>query len=165
MAVLGHQFAPPYDDCMPAEEAELDAFLYVAVFVAFYLLLPELAITLWQYIVPAVFVAVPEAAVDKDDGLVLAQDDVGGAGEPAHVDSVAVTARVQVTAHEHLGLGVFALDACHTSVSLLNGHPVCHGAKILFFLDFMLGFCWKNLLGLNVWIYRVFIIFLVHLIE
>ena len=28
----------------------------------------------------------------------------------------------------------------------------------------MLGFCWKNLLGLNVWICRVFIIFLLHFI-
>lgn len=50
---------------VPAEEAELDAFLYVALFVAFYLLLPELAIALWRYVVPAAFVAVPEAAVDK----------------------------------------------------------------------------------------------------
>ena len=50
---------------MPAEEAEPDAFLYVAMFVAFYLLLPELSIALWRYIVPAAFVAVPEAAVDK----------------------------------------------------------------------------------------------------
>ena len=77
---------------MPAEEAELDAFLYVALFVAFYLQLPELAITLGQYKISAVFVAVPETAVYKDDGSVFAQDDVGGAGEPAHVDSVAVTA-------------------------------------------------------------------------
>lgn len=50
---------------MPTEEAELDAFFYVALFVAFYLLLPELAITLWRYVVPAVFVTVPETAVDK----------------------------------------------------------------------------------------------------
>ena len=75
---------------MPAEEAELDTFLYVALFVAFYLLLPELAIALWRYIVPAAFVAVPETAVYKDDGSVFAQDDVGGAGEPAHVYPVAV---------------------------------------------------------------------------
>ena len=50
---------------MPAEEAELDAFFYVAILVAFYLLLPVLGIALWRYIVPAAFVAVPEAAVDK----------------------------------------------------------------------------------------------------
>ena len=111
MAVLGHQFAPPDYYSVPAEKAELNAFLYVALFVALYLLLPELAITLWWHVVPAAFMAVPEAAVDKDDGLVLAQDNVGCAGEPAHVDPVAVATRVQVTAHEHLGLGVFALDA------------------------------------------------------
>ena len=96
---------------MPAEAAELDAFLYVALFVAFYLLLPELAIALGQYEVFAAFVAVPETAVDKYGGLVFAQDNIRCAGELAHVDSVAVTARVQVTAHEHLGLGVPALDA------------------------------------------------------
>lgn len=47
----------------------------------------------------------------QDDGSVFAQDNVWCAGEPAHVDPVAVATRVQVTAHEHLGLGVFALDA------------------------------------------------------
>ena len=92
MAVLGHQFAPPYDDCVSAEEAELDAFFYVALLVAFYLLLPELAIALWRYVVPAAFVSVPEATVYKDDGPVFAQDNVGCAGELAHVDPVAVTA-------------------------------------------------------------------------
>ena len=95
---------------MPAEAAELDAFLYVAFLVSLYLLLPVLSIALGQYEVPASSVAVPEAAVYKYDGLVFVQDNVGCARELAHVDSVAVTARVQVTAHEHLGLGVFALD-------------------------------------------------------
>ena len=75
---------------MPAEEAELDAFFHVAPFVAFYLLLPVLAIALWRYVVPAVFVSVPEAAVDKYGGPVFAQDYVGGAGKPAHVYPVAV---------------------------------------------------------------------------
>ena len=90
MAVLWHQFTLPDDDCVPAEEAELDAFLYVALFVAFYLLLPVLGIALGQYKISAVFVAVPETAVYKDDGSVFAQDNVGCAGEPAHVYPVAV---------------------------------------------------------------------------
>ena len=111
---------------MPAEEAELDAFLYVALFVTFYLLLPELPIALWRYVVPATFVSVPETAVDKDDGPVFAQDNVGCAGEPAHVDPVAVTVRVQVTAHNQLGFGVLALDVRHALVPLLFAHSVCH---------------------------------------
>ena len=96
---------------MPTEEAELDAFLYITFLVSLYLLLPVLGIALGQYKISAVFVAVPETAVYKDDGSVFAQDNVGGAGEPAHVDPVAVATRVQVTAHEHLGLGVLALYA------------------------------------------------------
>ena len=111
MAVLWLQFALPYYYGVPAKETELDAFLYVAFLVSFYLLLPVLSIALRQYEVPASSVAVPEAAVDKDDGSVLAQDNIGGAREPAHVDPVAVATRVQVTAHEHLGLGVLALYA------------------------------------------------------
>ena len=110
MAVIWLQFALPDDDCVPTEEAELDAFLYITFLISLYLLLSVLGIALGQYEISAVFVAVPETAVDKYGGLVFAQDNVGCAGELAHVDSVAVTARVQVTAHEHLGLGVFALD-------------------------------------------------------
>lgn len=75
---------------MPAEAAQLDAFFDVALFVAFYFLLPELAIALGHYKVFAVFVAVPETAVYKDDASVFAQDDVGCAGEPAHVYPVSV---------------------------------------------------------------------------
>lgn len=86
--VLVH--TPPNDDCVPAKETELDAFLYITFLVSFYLLLPVLGIALGQYEISAVFVAVPETAVYKDDGPVLAQDDVGGAGEPAHVYPVAV---------------------------------------------------------------------------
>ena len=82
--------------------------------------------------------AVPETAVDEDDGAVFAQHYVGCAGELAYVDSVAVTARVQVTAHEHLGLGVLALDARHALVSLFFCHSVCHVAKILFFRNMVL---------------------------
>ena len=111
MAVLWLQFAPPDDDCVPAEHSQLDAFIYITFLISLYLLLPVLGIALGQYEISAAFVAVPETTVDKYGSLVFAQDDVGRAGEPAHVDSVAVTARVQVTAHEHLWLGVLALYA------------------------------------------------------
>ena len=58
---------------MPAEVAQLDAFFDVALFVAFYFLLPEWGVALEQHDVFAALVAVPEAAVDEDDCLVLAQ--------------------------------------------------------------------------------------------
>ena len=92
MAVILLQFALPYDDCVPAEHSQLDAFLYITFLVSLYLLLPVSGIALGQYEISAVFVAVPEAAVYKDDGPIFVQYNVGCAGEPAHVDSVAVTA-------------------------------------------------------------------------
>ena len=130
---------PDYD-CMPAEEAELDAFLYVALFVAFYFLLPELAIALWHYKVFAAFVTVPEAAVDEDDCLVFAQYNVGGTRQAFDVYAVAVAVGVQITAHNHFGLCVLALDARHALVPLFYGHSVCHSAKILFSQDIVLLF-------------------------
>ena len=111
---------------MPAEEAELDAFLYVALFVTFYLLLPELAIALWRYVVPAAFVAVPEATVYKDDGPVFAQDNVGCAGQALDVYAVAVAMGVQITSHNQFRFCILALDARHALVPLLFAHSVCH---------------------------------------
>ena len=122
---------------MPAEVAQLDAFFDVALFVAFYFLLPELAIALWHYKVTATFVAVPETAVDEDDGAVFAQYYVGGAGQALDVYVVAVAVGMQVTAHNQLGLGVLAFDARHAPVPLFFCHLVCHVAKILF----SNGFC------------------------
>ena len=140
MAVLGFEFALPDDDCVPAEVAQLDAFFYVALFVAFYLLFPEWGVALGHYKVLASFVAVPEAAVDEDDGAVLAQHYVGGAGQAFDVYPVAVAVCVQITAHNHFGLCVLALDARHALVPLFYGHSVCHGAKILFSSNIVLLF-------------------------
>ena len=111
---------------MPAEMAQLDAFFDVALFVAFYFILPELAIALGRYKVFASLVTVPEAAVDEDDCLVLAQYYVGGAGQALDVYTVAVAMGVQITSHNQLGFGVLALDARHAFVPLLCGHSVCH---------------------------------------
>ena len=122
---------------MPAEEAELDAFLYITFLVSLYLLLPVLGIALGQYEISAVFVAVPKAAVDEDDCLVFAQYYVGGAGQAFDIYAVAVAVGMQVAAHNQLGLGVLALDARHAPVPLFFSHPVCHVAKILF----SNGFC------------------------
>ena len=111
---------------MPAEAAQLDAFFDVALFVAFYFLLPEWGVALGQHKVFATFVTVPEAAVDEDDSPVLAQYYVGGAGQAFDVYAVAVAMGVQITSHNQLGFGVLALDARHALVPLLFAHSVCH---------------------------------------
>ena len=114
---------------MPAEVAQLDAFFDIALFVAFYFLFPERGVALGHYKVLASFVPVPEAAVDEDDGAVLAQHYVGGAGQALDIYAVAVAMGVQVTAHDQLGLGVLALDARHALVPLFFSHLICHAIK------------------------------------
>ena len=111
---------------MPAEVAQLDAFFDIALFVAFYFLFPERGVALGHYKITATLVAVPEAAVDEDDGAVLAQYYVGGAGQVLDIYAVAVAMGMQVTAHNQLGLGVLALDARHALVPLFFCHSVCH---------------------------------------
>lgn len=119
MAVLGLQLALPYDYRVPAEPAQLDAFLDVTLFVAFYFPIPILDVALRHGIVLASFVAVPETAVDENGCPVFGHDNVGRAGELPHVYSVAVASGVQVAAYEHLGLGVLALYARHATAPLL----------------------------------------------
>ena len=111
---------------MPAEEAELDAFFDVAFLVAVNLLLPEFGVCLGHYKVFATLVAVPETAVDEDDGAVFAQHYVGGAGQALDIYAVAVAVGVQVTSHNQFWFCVLALDARHALVPLFFCHSVCH---------------------------------------
>ena len=115
---------------MPAEVAQLDAFFDVALFIAFYFLFPEWGVVLGQHEVLAVFVAVPEAAVDEDDCPVLAQYNVGGTGQALDVYAVAVAMGVQVTSHNQFWFCVLALDARHAPVPLFFCYPICHNVKV-----------------------------------
>ena len=98
----------------------MDAFFDVALFVAFYFLFPEWGVARGHYKVLATLVAVPEAAVDEDDCLVLAQHNVGCAGKPADIYLVTVAVSMQVAAYDHLGLGVPVLNVRHTFVSFVS---------------------------------------------
>ena len=122
---------------MPAHTSQLYALLDIALFVALNFLFPEWGVALGHYKVTAAFVPMPETAVDEDDGAVFAQHYVGGAGQALDIYAVAVAMGMQVTTHQHLGLGVLALDARHAPVSLFLCHSVRHVAKILF----SNGFC------------------------
>ena len=70
--------------------------------------------------------AVPEAAVDEDDGAVLGQDEVGGAGETLVIEPVPVALVPQCVPDSPLRTGVLGVDLRHYLVSLLWGHSVRH---------------------------------------
>jgi DNA-binding transcriptional LysR family regulator len=79
-----------------------------------------------------VFVAVPEAAVDEDDGAVFRQDEVGFARERlvfGSMDGEAVAEAVEHGAQGQLGLGIAPTDARHDLRALLRGEDVHGGVK------------------------------------
>lgn len=130
VATGGLQLALPQDDGVPAEEAELDALLHVALAVALNLGSPEGGVCLGEDEVRAIFVAVPEASVDEDDCPVFSQYDVGRAGQMLDVHPIAETAGEEVAAHHHLGLRIAATDALHASVALFGCQSVGHGGML-----------------------------------
>ena len=121
--------ALPDDYRVPAETGEGLIVAVVALAVAFYLRAPEVHVGLGEAEVAAAFVAVPEAAVDEDACAVLAQDDVGVAGQARMVEPVAETAGVQPAPDGHLGLGVSRTDGRHVLMPLLRRDRI-HTARI-----------------------------------
>jgi len=78
-----------------------------------YFIQPPFGAGLGYYIIFTAFVAMPETAMYKDDGLVFRQYYIGLAGEVFYVQTVAIAQGMQVAAHEHFGLGVLAFYAAH----------------------------------------------------
>jgi hypothetical protein len=116
---------------VPTEVAEGVFVAEVAGLVAFDLRLPEGAAGFRETEGMAVFMAVPETAVDEDDGAVFRQDEVGSAGEGfvfRAVDGEAVAEAVEHRAQGQLRLGVAAADAGHDLGAFFGGEDV-HGGE------------------------------------
>lgn len=117
---------------MPTELAEGGFVAEVADLVSLDFGFPPIVVGFGEAEVGAVFVAVPEAAVDEDDGVVFGKDEVGPAGEVfvfRAVDGEAVTEAVKDGAKRELGFGIAATDAGHDFGSLLRGEEVHGGSK------------------------------------
>ena len=108
---------------MPAQVAEFDATVKVTFLVALDFGLPEVCVCFWHNEVFAVLMSVPEAAVDEDGGSVFFEDNVGGARELFHVESVPETLGKQELAHKKLWLGVLASYALHCVKVGKKSHP------------------------------------------
>lgn len=83
------EFALPDDDDGPAFGFQLAPCVLVALPVPCYLGGPEVGVGLGYRVILAVLVAVPEAAVDEDDGAVLGEDDVRLAGKTLVIGAIA----------------------------------------------------------------------------
>lgn len=113
------QLAFPDDDDGPALGFQLAPDFLVALLVPCYLGCPEIGVGLGCRGVPAVFVAIPEAAVDEDDGAVLGEDDVRGAGKAPDVHPVTETQVPEGVTQAELRLGGGGVDGGHSLVSLI----------------------------------------------
>ena len=134
--VLLGEFAFPDGDDGPGEGVEALGVEFVAGDVAGDFLTPELFVGLGNGVLGATSVAVPEAAVDEDDGAVLGQDEVGGAGETFVIEPVPVALAPQCIPDGPLRGRVFGVDLRHYLVSLFRGHSVRHVTMALMaFLD------------------------------
>lgn len=119
------ELAFPDADDSPAEGLEFGGLAEVTGSVGRDFGQPEVGVGFRHGRIAATGVAVPEAAVDEDDGAVLGEDDVGSAGELA-LQAEAQAAGEQELAHQDFGLGVPALDGSHASAALFGGHRVGH---------------------------------------
>lgn len=92
---------------------------------------PEVGVGFGDRVVFAVFVAVPEAAVDEDDGAVFGEDDVGGAGEALDVYSIAEAQVPEGVAQAQFRLCGGGMDLRHSVMPLSFCHCIGHGDTCL----------------------------------
>ena len=85
------EFTFPYGDDGPGKGIKALGIEFVTGDVAGDLFFPELGVGLWCDVLGTAAVAVPEAAVDEDDGAVLGQHEVGLARKALVVEPVPVT--------------------------------------------------------------------------
>ena len=83
------QFALPDNEDIPSLRLQLAPSLLIAFLIPGYFRCPEFSVGLWDGVVWTIFVTMPEAAVNKDDSVVLRQYDIRLAGKALVVGAIA----------------------------------------------------------------------------
>jgi hypothetical protein len=124
------QLTLPKGNYLPASLLQCSYSFSVVGYVGIYFVQPPVGAGFGYYIIFTSFVAVPEAAVYKDDGLVPGQHYIRLARHILYMQAVPVAVGVQITAHQHLGLGIFPFDAAHVIAARGLVVYVCHWCKV-----------------------------------
>jgi hypothetical protein len=82
-----------------------------------YFCLPKGGAGFGHYKIPAAGVAMPKAAMNKEDGFVTGEYNIGAAGQAFYIQAVAVALGMQPAAHQHFGPGIPAFDGLHIAAA------------------------------------------------
>lgn len=118
--------ALPNHERAPAKFAERSLVKFVASRVAFELLHPERAVVRRRRAIPATAMAMPEATVNEDNGLVLRQHNVGLARQSFSVKAKSKAQPVKKRANSLFRRGVLAANPAHVPRTALFAQSVAH---------------------------------------
>lgn len=122
----GADVAFPDAEHAPALRTQFGFVAGVASRVALNLRPPEVDVGFGEPIVLATLMAVPEAAVDKDDGLVFRQHYVRTAWQFADLDAETQPSGEKILPDYQFRLGILPLDRRHAAVPLFRCHRIRH---------------------------------------
>jgi len=74
---------------------------------------------------------VPEAAMNKDDCLIIWQYNIRLTRQILHMQTVAKALRMQKPSYQHFGFGIFSLNAAHVITARFLAVHVCHTIKLV----------------------------------
>ena len=148
---------------MPSHSGKLVLLLNVAGPVAFNLRFPELRVCLWQHVVSAPLVSMPEASVDEDARAVFAHYDIRMTGQTRMVQPIAEATAEQEFPDRDLRFGVFSPYRCHAAVALFFSQLV-HNRGLVFQkwrADIAMPFLmWMNVERCQSFVFLIIVIFL-----
>lgn len=115
----------------PAKLSQLRCIDFIQFLITIYFLSPPFCACLGYSGILAILMPMPEAAMHEDDGLVFGQDDVGFAGQGFVMQFIPEALSMEISAHEHLRLGVFAFDLTHIVAARSAVVYICHASKAI----------------------------------
>jgi hypothetical protein len=119
----------PDNQTSPSQFFERGYIFAVPCCIAFQLVLPEPDVALWLCRLWAAGVSMPEAAVNKNDGPIFAENKVGGTGKSLYMQTVPEAAGMQKSANQHLGNSIFSPNPRHHPAARCRINDVNHQAS------------------------------------